>query len=94
MVEAVCITTSTRFKIETVLKDKKAFNEKNAAAFEETKLDFKESLEIMEKSGLIGKTSEGRIFMTQKGQEQQLRGFLITNSFPADRKFVRFSRNK
>ena len=44
MVEAVCITTSTRFKIETVLKDKKAFNEKSAAAFKETKLDFKESL--------------------------------------------------
>jgi hypothetical protein len=94
MVEAVCIVTSTRFKIEAVLKDKKAFNEKSAATFEETELNFKEALYIMEKSGLIGKTSEGRIFMTQKGQDQQLRGFLISNSFPADRQFVRFSRNK
>ncbi len=76
------------------MKDKKAFNEKSAAAFEETKMDFKESLDIMEKSGLIGRTSEGRIFMTQKGQEQQLRGFLISNSSLADRKFVRFSRKK
>lgn len=94
MVENIGVFRNTRHIIETTLNDRKAFNEKSAAPFEETELDFKEALEIMEESGLVGRTAEGRFFMTQKGQEQQLRGFLVSNTFPASRKFVRFSRNK
>ncbi len=94
MVEKLDISRNTRLKIEAALKNKEAFNEKSAAFFEETQLDFKEALEIMEESGLIGRTKEGKIFLTQKGQGQQSRGFLVSNTFPASRKFVRFSRNK
>jgi hypothetical protein len=51
---------NTRHKIEATLSDKKAFNEKSAAPFEETELDFKEALDTMEESGLVGRTAEGR----------------------------------
>ncbi len=94
MFEAAGIITSTRFKIETALKERKAFDITTAANLEEAQVNFVAILDVMEKSGLIGKTPEGKVFMTQKGQEQQIRGFAISNNFPSSRKFVRFSRNK
>jgi hypothetical protein len=94
MLESSGIITSTRFKIESALKEKQAFDEKSAADPEAAKVNFQPVLDIMEKSGLISRTPDGRIFMTQKGQEEHIRGFAISNNFPSDRKFVRFSRNK
>jgi len=94
MMETTSIITNSRFKIETALKERKAFDEQSAANLEDAKVNFVSILDVMEKSGLIGKTPEGKIFMTPKGQEQQIRGFSVSNNFPSDRKFVRFSRNK
>jgi hypothetical protein len=94
MMETEGIIVNSRFKIETALKERKAFNEQSAVNLEEAKLNFVAVLDVMEKGGLIGKTPEGKIFMTPKGQAQQVRGFYVSNNFPADRKFVRFSRNK
>ena len=85
---------NSRFKIETALKERKAFDEKSAANLEETKINFVAIIDVMEKSGLIGKTPEGKIYMTLKGQEQQIRDFSVSNNFSSVRKFVRFSRNK
>ncbi len=94
LLEASGIITSTRIKIETALKERKAFDEHSAADLEEAQVNFQPILDVMEKSGLIGKTSGGKVFMTQKGQEEHLRGFAISNYMPSGRKFVRFSRNK
>jgi len=92
--ETLGIITNSRFKIETALNERKAFDEQSAANLENAKVNFASILDAVEKIGLIGKTPEGKIFMTPKGQEQQIRGFSVSNNFPSDRKFVRFSRNK
>ena len=92
--EASGIITTTRFKIESVLKERKAFDQNSAADLEQAKVNFQAMVDIMEQSGLIGKTPEGRIFMTQKGQQEQIRGFTISNNLPSGRKIIRFSRNK
>ena len=92
--ETTSIITNSRFKIETALTKTKAFDEQSAVNLEQAKVNFVAILDVMEKSGLIGKTPQGKIFMTPKGQEQQVRGFSVSNNFPSDRKFVRFSRNK
>jgi len=94
MMETLGIITNSRFKIETALNERKAFDEQSAANLENAKVNFASILDVMEKIGLIGKTPEGKIFITPKGQEQQIRGFSVSNNFPSDRKFVRFSRNK
>ncbi|MGD6851773.1 MAG: hypothetical protein ACQCN6_06930 [Candidatus Bathyarchaeia archaeon] len=86
-VEASGIIITTRIKIESELKKNKAFDEKSASTFE----DFGAVLDIMERSGLIAKTADGKYFMTKKGQEQQIRGFSI--KAPPYR-IKRFSRNK
>ncbi len=91
------IIISTRFKIETALKERNAFDPNTAADVKEAKIDFKEILTIMEKSGLIDRTFDGRIYMTPKGQEQQVKGFTVsqTNNMPSgSRRLIRFSRNK
>jgi hypothetical protein len=93
MMEATGIITNTRFQIESALKERKAFDEKNAADLAVVNLNMTAILDVMEKGGLIGKTIEGKVFMTQKGQENQIRGFKISNNFP-EKKFIRFSRNK
>ncbi len=93
MLEQEGIIANTRFKIEYALKREGAFDEKSALDAEEAHIDFHAMLDVMEKSGLISRTQEGKVFMTQKGQEENLRGFTISNQFP-NRKFVRFSRNK
>jgi hypothetical protein len=51
----------------------------------------------MEKGGLIDRTFDGKIYLTPKGQEQQVKGFSVsqTNNVPSgSKKLVRFSRNK
>ncbi len=93
-IELQGIIISTRFRIEKALKERKAFNEKTAADAQEANVNFQGVLDLMERDGLIVKTSEGRIFMTPKGQEKQIRGFTVHNRLPAVKKFVRFSRNK
>ncbi len=70
------IISRTRFKIETTLKERKAFNEKSAACLDEVKIDFRGVLDLMEKKGLIVRTFEGKIFITQKGQQDHLKAFL------------------
>jgi hypothetical protein len=93
MMEAAGIIANNRFQIENALKERKAFDEKNAADLAAVNLDMTAILDVMEKGGLIAKTVEGKIFMTPKGQDEQIRGFKISNNFP-DKKFIRFSRNK
>ncbi|MGD6806278.1 MAG: hypothetical protein ACQCN4_04900 [Candidatus Bathyarchaeia archaeon] len=92
--EATGIIASTRFKIESALKEKKAFDENSATDLKNTYVNFLPVLDIMEQSGLIGKTLDGRVFMTKKGQEESRRGFTVINYMPSGRKFIRFSRNK
>ncbi|MCW3982509.1 MAG: hypothetical protein NWE96_00770 [Candidatus Bathyarchaeota archaeon] len=93
MLESRGIIASSRFKIETALKQRNAFDEKTAISIEDAKIGYRAVLDVMERSGLISMTPEGKVFMTKKGQEQQIRGFTISNDFP-NKKFVRFSRNK
>ncbi len=85
--EASGIIITTRIKIESELKKNKAFDANSASTFE----DFSAVLDIMQKSGLIDKTADGKYFMTKKGQEQQVRGFSIKTP---RYKVKRFSRNK
>jgi hypothetical protein len=58
-------------KIQKELKEREAFDESSAADAEEAKINFKSILDLMEKDGLIGRTREGKIFMTKIGQEKQ-----------------------
>jgi hypothetical protein len=94
MMETTSTITNSQFKIETALKEKKAFDELSAVNLEAAKVNFVAILDVMEKSGLIGKTPEGKIYMTTKGQAQHIKGFFTSNNCPSDGKFVRFSRNK
>ena len=92
--ESFGIIANTRFKIEKTLKEKKAFDEKSAADLIGSYVNFQPILEVMEQSGLISKTADGKVFITQKGREEHLRGFAVSNYTPSEKKFIRFSRNK
>ena len=94
MMETTSIIANSRSKIENALNERKAFDEQSAIYIEDEKVNFVAVLDVMERSGLIGKTPEGKIFMKPKRQEQPTRGFSVSNNVPSDRKFVRFSRNK
>ncbi len=85
-VEVEGIIINARVKIESALKKTKSFDEKSATEI----LEFHAVLDIMEKGGLVGRTPEGKFYMTKKGQEKQIRGF----SLKGPGKIVRFSRNK
>lgn len=91
--EANGILKRPEFRIELSLKENKAFDEKTAIDLKAADLPLAHALDIMEKSGLIARTHEGKVYMTPKGQERSMRGFKVDNDFP-NRKFVRFSRNK
>jgi hypothetical protein len=91
--EATGIIADTRVKIEMALKDKRAFDVKTAADLQVANLDLVPVLDIMEKGGLIARTPEGKVYMTQKGHDQSTRGFKVSHDF-SDKKFIRFSRNK
>jgi hypothetical protein len=47
------------------------------ADLEKAKLDFQSTLRIMEKGGLIGKTPQGKIYLTKKGKKPTVQGFPI-----------------
>lgn len=87
------ILTGPQIKIQLCLKENKAFSAKKAVDLQTADLALTPTLDIMEKSGLIARTPEGKVYMTPKGQERSIRGFKVDNDFP-NRKFVRFSRNK
>ena len=59
-------------KIQKELKEREAFDESSAADAEEAKINFKSILDLMEKGGLIERTFEGKIFITQKGQQKKI----------------------
>ncbi len=59
-------------KIKKELIEMEAFDENSAADAEEAKINFKAILDLMEKNGLIEKTFGGRVFITKKGQENQI----------------------
>jgi hypothetical protein len=90
--ESTGIIVSSRFKIETELKNRQAFDEKSAIQAEQSMLNLGAILRIMEDKGLIGRTVEGKIYMTEKGKQQQLQGFSVSQIPPHT--VVRFSRNK
>lgn len=93
-IESSGIISTIRFRIESVLKERKAFDPSSAADLQQTTINFQAMLDVMEQSGLIWKTTDGKIFMTQKGLREQIRGFSVSNNTPSGRKFIRFSRNK
>jgi hypothetical protein len=66
------IIVCAQAKIQKELKKRKAFDESSATDAEEAKINFKSILDLMEKGDLIGRTREGKIFMTQKGQQKQI----------------------
>ena len=92
LIESTGIIVSTRIKIETELKKKRAYDEKTALDPLACNINMQAVLNFMEESGLIAKTVDGKIYMTKKGQSQQLRGFSI-NKIPPHT-VVKFSRNK
>ena len=87
------IISSAQAKIGKELQQRKAIDENSAADAEEAKINFKAVLVIMERGGLICRTSEGKVFITKKGQEKQENDF-STDSNKTQRKIVRFSCNK
>ena len=72
-VESEGIIISSCCKIETTLKEKIAYDKKSATDI----LEFEAVLEVMEKGGLIGKTQDGKYYITKKGKQKQLKGFKI-----------------
>ena len=80
MIEAAGIIISTRLRIEKALTERKAFDNTSATDAKEAKIDIQPMLDLLERRGLIGRTTEGKIFMTQKGQDEQIRGFSITKN--------------
>lgn len=60
-------------KVERELSNRAAFDEGSAADAEEAQINFSVVLDLMEKSGLIGRNCEGKIFMTKKGQQEHIR---------------------
>lgn len=72
-VESEGIIISSCCKIESALKEKKAYDKKSATDI----LEFGAVLDVMEKGGLIGKTQDGKYYITKKGKQKQLKGFKI-----------------
>jgi hypothetical protein len=66
------IIVCAQAKIQKELKEGEAFDESSVTDAEEAKINFKSILDLMERSGLIGRTWEGKIFITQKGQQKQV----------------------
>ena len=58
-----------RVRIEKVLNDNKAFDEKTAVDPEELGINYERTLQLMEEGGLIGRTSENKIYLTEKARK-------------------------
>lgn len=72
-VESEGIIISSCCKIENTQKEKKACDKKSATDI----IEFGAALDVMERDGLIGKTQDGKYFITKKGKQKQLKGFKI-----------------
>jgi hypothetical protein len=90
--EAAGIVADTWLKIETELKEKKAFDKQSAINVDSEQIKWKSALQFMEEGGFIGKTADGKFYLTQKSNDKDLKGFSI-NIIPPHT-VVRFSRNK
>jgi hypothetical protein len=93
-IESAGIIISSRYKIESTLKERKAFDATTAMDPNVAQINFIAVLDIMERVGLIAKTADGKIYMTPKGQETQIRGFSLNGVQPNYEKIIRFSHNK
>jgi hypothetical protein len=58
---------------ENTLKEKKACDKKSLT----DSIEFGAALDVMERDGLIGKTQDGKYFITKKGKQKQLKVFKI-----------------
>ncbi len=92
MLENAGIIANTWFKIETVLAEQKAFDPVSAVSAELAQINFTTALEMMERGGFLGRTSDGKVFLTKKGKDRQVRGFAI-NVIPPHT-IVKYSKNK
>jgi hypothetical protein len=72
-IEAQGLLVNSEFKVVTNLDKKKAYNEKSATEM----LELDALLDILLRSGLIGKTQDSKYFITKKGRQKQLKGFKI-----------------
>jgi hypothetical protein len=72
-VESEGIIISSCSKIESTLKEKKAYDKKSATDI----IEFGAVLDVMERGGLIAKTQDGKYYITKKGKQKQLKGFKI-----------------
>jgi len=62
------ILYGARRRIERILREKQAFDEKTAVSPEETGITEKEVLVLMEKGGLITRTQDGKMYLIPKGK--------------------------
>jgi hypothetical protein len=69
------IIINARYKIEKALKERNAFDENTATDAQEAKVNFVGVLDLMERGGLIARTADGKVFMTQKGLEKQIKTY-------------------
>jgi hypothetical protein len=72
MVWAGIAIVATRDGVVKVLRESKAFDESTAVDPEEAGINYKRVLNLMEQGGLIGRTSEGKIYLTEKGRKKLL----------------------
>jgi hypothetical protein len=66
------IIVCAQAKIQKELKERAAFDERSAADAEEANINFKSILDLMERSGLICRTCDGKIYMAKMGREKQI----------------------
>jgi len=59
---------ATRIKTEKILRERKAFDEETAVNPKEAGINYGRTLKLMEEGGLIRRTSEGKIYLTEKGR--------------------------
>ena len=72
-IEPQGIIVNSEFKASCSINEKNACNRQTAAE----SLKLQETLDIMLRSGAIGKTSGGKYYVTKKGRQKQLKGFKI-----------------
>jgi len=71
LVEAGIAIAALRKRVETVLEKRRAFNENTAVNPEEAGINYKRILELMNRGGIIAKTPEGKIYLTEKGRKSR-----------------------
>lgn len=71
MAEAGDPIAALRKRIERILEKRRAFNENTAVNPEEAGINYKRVLELMNRGGIIAKTPEGKIYLTEKGRKKE-----------------------